>query len=240
MIKALLFDYGGTLDTAANHWFYVIASAYEACSLSISEEVLREAYVYGERMLAKKQIIFPEDDFLTLLSKKMDLELAYLEANGWLHLGEGGAREGKKRELAEFCDAYARAHTRASSQVLEELSGRFPLVMVSNFYGNLHTVLKEYGLSRFFFDVVESAVVGVRKPDPRIWALGAQRAGFLPEETLAIGDSYTKDVLPAAEAGCQTLWFHGTDWQRSSFDESVPGYVIYALEELLSLPCLKG
>lgn len=240
MIKALLFDYGGTLDAGANHWFYVIQAAYSACRLGIPEEVLREAYVFGERALERGRFIFPEDDFFVLLSKKMDLEMQYLEANDLLHFDNNAAREAKVRELAEFCDAYARRHTQESSEVLAHLGATHQLVLVSNFYGNLHSVLESYDLKRFFPTVIESAVVGVRKPNPRIWAMGVEAAGCLPEETLAIGDSFRKDVVPAADAGCRTVWFRGTEWCPRDYDDSVPDFIIYSLSELLSLPCLQG
>ena len=32
-MKTLLFDYGGTLDTAAKHWYYVFEEAYQKVRL---------------------------------------------------------------------------------------------------------------------------------------------------------------------------------------------------------------
>lgn len=55
---------------------------------------------------------------------------------------------------------------------MEELSKKYKLVLVSNFYGNIQTILKDFGLLDFFDEIIESSVVGVRKPDPAIYRLG--------------------------------------------------------------------
>ena len=58
---------------------------------------------------------------------------------------------------------------------------RYRLVLVSNFYGNIQTILKDFGLLDFFDDIIESSVVGVRKPDPAIYRLGVDAMGFAAE-----------------------------------------------------------
>ena len=64
--------------------------------------------------------------------------------------------------------------TAHSAEVLDELHKRYPMALVSNFYGNIACVLREFGLEKFFLDIVESAVVGIRKPDPKIFTLGVE------------------------------------------------------------------
>ena len=79
------------------------------------------------------------------------------------------------------------------------------MVLVTNFYGNMHTVLAEFGLDHLFKDVIESSVVGVRKPDPEIFRLGVKALGLEPQETVMIGDNYEKDIVPANSIGCHTI-----------------------------------
>ena len=86
------------------------------------------------------------------------------------------------------------------------------MVLVSNFYGNVEAVLSDFDLRRYFQAIIESAVVGVRKPDPRIFQLGVDALGLKPSQVLVIGDSLRKDILPARSIGCRTAWIKGKGW----------------------------
>ena len=107
------------------------------------------------------------------------------------------------------------------------------MVLVSNFYGNIHEVLHEFRLDEFFEEVIESAVVGIRKPDCRIFELGVKALGLKPEEVTVVGDSFYKDIEPAIKAGCKTIWFKGEGWTSQTYDESVPDQVITDLSQIL-------
>jgi putative hydrolase of the HAD superfamily len=128
-----------------------------------------------------------------------------------------------------------RAETQRSREVLLQLRRDYPMVLVSNFYGNISTVLREFGLDGIFSQIVESAVVGVRKPDPRIFTLGVEALGFRPEEVTVVGDSMDKDILPARAAGCHTVWFKGEGWTDDPVDERQADRVITSLKELLAV-----
>lgn len=232
-MKALLFDYGGTLDTGARHWYYVIHEAYAHCGLEhIDDASLRAAYVHGERMLARNPIVQPEDDFRTLLLKKMREEVSALEASGHVTFKTEAARERLCSQLADYCDAYARQHVNQARPLLEGLSETHRLVLVTNFYGNIDSVLRAYGLRDLFSAIVESATCGVRKPAPGIWQLGVEETGCSAADCVAIGDSFTKDIAPAAAVGCKTIWFEGEEWEEKSYDRTLPTWIVHSLGEL--------
>ena len=58
-VKGIIFDYGGTIDTNGIHWAEVIWEQYIKTSVNIGKELFRQAYVHGERTLAKNPIIEP-------------------------------------------------------------------------------------------------------------------------------------------------------------------------------------
>ena len=120
-----------------------------------------------------------------------------------------------------------------SREVLVSLRQSFPLALVSNFYGNMPVVLREFRLDDLFSAVIESAVVGVRKPDERIFQLGVKALRLKPEEVTVVGDSYEKDILPARRLGCQTVWLKGEGWTDKQYDETLPDKIIGSLDELL-------
>ena len=227
-IKGYIFDYGGTLDTGGHHWGKVIWHAYERQQVPVSETLFREAYVHGERTLGKNPIIQPDFTFRQTLEKKLQLQLEMIEAGN-----EEVKSETYLQPLLNDLYAHTQAETRKSREVLLRLQKEYPMVLVSNFYGNIQTVLQEFGLDGIFSQIIESAVVGVRKPDPRIFTLGVEALGLKPEEVVVVGDSIDKDILTAREAGCHTVWFKGEGWTNDPVDESIPEKIITDLGEIL-------
>lgn len=229
-IKGFIFDYGGTLDTRGNHWGKVLWHGYERTGVPVGEQDFRDAYVYGERTLATSPIVKPDFTFRDTLQAKIRLQLQWLEENRSL----GDATRYLERILDDVYQQ-TKETTKESAQVVGELAKRFPLVLVSNFYGNISTVLREFGLDHLFGDIIESAVVGIRKPDARIFALGVERLGLKAEEVAVVGDSYDKDILPSHSIGCHTIWFKGEGWTDEVVENSVADKVIGSLKEILSL-----
>lgn len=232
-VKGIIFDYGGTLDTGGQHWSNVIQAAYAASGVAIDTAEFREAYVYAERELARVRHILPQHDFHDMLLIKIKIELQWLVSQG---LFAPQNVDAKTTEIAGRCYEAAKDNIEKSKPVLELLAARYPLVLVSNFYGNIETVLADFGLTKYFKDVIESAVLGIRKPDPRIFEHGVKALGLQPSETLVIGDSYRKDIEPAEKLGCQVLWLKGESWSKEEEDTFHPDTIeeLYQAVEILS------
>ena len=226
-VRAIIFDYGGTLDTGGTHWGKQLWHAYQRQQVPVDEQLFREAYVHAERTLGKNPIIKPDFTFRKTLETKVDIELKYIEERV-----EGFCAKQWLKPIVDDLYAETLSHTRRSREVLELLAQKMPMVLVSNFYGNVATVLKEMNLDHIFKQVIESAVVGVRKPDPRIFTLGVEALELKPEEVVVVGDSYDKDILPAKAAGCHTVWFVGEGWNDGLPDGDEADVVITSLREL--------
>lgn len=232
MIRGYIFDYGGTLDTAGRHWGKVLWSAYLRHSVPVTEEQFREAYVYAERTLGSNPIIQPGYTFHKTLDVKLRIEMEHLMTSGHWDVSEQDYHR-KQRDILESIYEDVKKETSHSREVLKELKECYPMVLVSNFYGNINVVLKEFLLDGMFDKVIESAVVGIRKPDPRIFTLGVDALGMNPDETVVVGDSFYKDIVPAMKAGCNTIWFKGEGWTDETYDETVPDRVITDIGQLL-------
>jgi putative hydrolase of the HAD superfamily len=227
MLKGYIFDYGGTLDTGGQHWGKVIWHAYEHLQVPVSETDFRDAYVHAERTLGKNPIIQPDFTFYKTLETKIRLQLEYLQTSYITPLTS------YILPLTSHLYEATVAETRKSREVLLSLKKQYPMVLVSNFYGNIATVLKEFKLDGIFDTIIESAVVGVRKPDPQIFTLGVEALGMQPDEVVVVGDSMDKDIIPASKAGCHTVWFKGEGWTNAPVDESPAGKVITDLTQIL-------
>ena len=228
MIKGYIFDYGGTLDTGGQHWGKVIWHAYERQQVPVSEEAFREAYVHAERTLGKNPIIQPDFTFYKTIETKIRIQLEYLQEKN-----DVSSVSYYLKKLTDDLYAITCRETAKSREVLLQLKQQYPMVLVSNFYGNIATVLKEFKLDGIFDTIIESAVVGVRKPDPQIFTLGVEALGMQPDEVVVVGDSMDKDIIPAGKAGCHTVWFKGEGWTNDPVDESPAGKVITDLTQIL-------
>lgn len=230
--KGYLFDYGGTIDTNGCHWGRMLWHGYERRHMPVSESQFRAAYVYAERTLGKTPIIQTDYTFRQTLAIKLRIEFEYLQDKGIIGSDNFNLAS---EQCAILADVYGRVKeiTARNREILMKLKERAPLVLVSNFYGNLNVVLDEMGLNGIFKKVVESAVVGVRKPDPAIYKLGTEALGLSPEDILAVGDSFEKDIVPAKNIGLHTAWIKGEQWDDTPHDEQLPDIVISSLDELL-------
>ena len=253
MIKGLLIDFGGTIDTDGIHWFRLFQSAYVECGYDIPEDILRQAHVYAEKTLGRAQaenslgqarMITPEMSMTDTIRVKVRLQAEFLRGVGVLLNGCCGGKGSVPCEqcnqvleierLVECCMAKNRHNiNNVSGPVLKVLASEYKLGVVSNFYGNLNSVLAEFGIDKYFSSVTESAVVGVRKPDPEIFRIAARSLGLTPAECVVVGDSADKDIIPAQTAGCRTVWLaSAAGWDTT---DCTPDWRIKSFRDLLSL-----
>ena len=226
--------------------------------VSIHKQAFRDAYVYGERALAMNPIVTPDFHFEDILREKLILELNFLAGKELLETGKDDAeKQAKLRndsdasseslllslsdseihqiavDMAHYINAKTLDLLQENKQVLEHLKqAGYPMVLVSNFYGNINQVLKDAGIDGYFKEVIESAVVGVRKPNPAIFALGVCALDLPASQVLVVGDTYSKDIMPAHKLGCHTLWIKGLQWEEKHVDESIPDGIIRKLSEM--------
>ena len=226
--------------------------------VSIHKQAFRDAYVYGERALAVNPIVTPDFHFEDILREKLILELNFLAGKELLETGKDDAeKQAKLRndsdasseslllslsdseihqiavDMAHYINSKTLALLNENKQVLEHLKqAGYPMVLVSNFYGNINQVLKDAEIDGYFKEVIESAVVGVRKPNPAIFALGVCALDLPASQVLVVGDTYGKDIIPAHKLGCHTLWIKGLQWEEKQVDESIPDGIIRKLSEM--------
>ncbi len=223
-IKGVLLDYGGTIDTNGIHWGEVLWQAYVDNSVPIEKSAFRDAYSYGERALGTRPLVNPSDNFLDVLRIKTKEQFDYLQQQELVSSSFVTSELVDKMAMQSF--EFAKQAVNNAKETLAYLSDKYPLVLVSNFYGNINTILKDFDIDKYFKSVVESAVVGVRKPDAAIFSLGVKALNMPAENTVVIGDSYSKDIAPGKQAGCKTVWLNKAGWGDDPTDVSGADAVI--------------
>lgn len=93
--------------------------------------------------------------------------------------------------------------TEPALQSLEDAG--YILGVISNSVGTIAEQLGRAGLARYFRFILDSAVVGVEKPDPAIFRMALDKAGVAAGAAIFIGDSYATDVGGARQAGIRGL-----------------------------------
>jgi putative hydrolase of the HAD superfamily len=222
-VTALILDYGGTIDSNGRHWAEVIWDGYCNSGAPVSKVDYRQAYVYAERYLATHRVIESGDNFLKTLQKKINIQLEYLVSNDCLKKTEKTAHF--CAAISEYCYNFALEKVETAKITLDGLQKKFQLALTSNFYGNIEAVLADFGLRDYFEHIIESAVVGVRKPDPQIFQLALDAIGSQPDSVAVVGDSYSKDIVPARTVGCTTIWLQGEGWEDVA-DSSAADYTV--------------
>ena len=103
--------------------------------------------------------------------------------------------------------------------VIEEIHKNLPVGLLTNAYPNmLNEILKKKLLKPFKWDVIiDSSVVGVSKPDLKIYKLAETESGFKGSEILFVENSQ-KNIDGAKECGWKTFLYDPANPEKSSED----------------------
>lgn len=101
----------------------------------------------------------------------------------------------------------------ASARALHEITARdVEVAVVSNSDGTVERLLREGAVCQVGAGdgacvkaVIDSSVVGVSKPDPRIFEIAMDAVGVAPEHAIHVGDSVLTDIAGARRAGIRPL-----------------------------------
>jgi putative hydrolase of the HAD superfamily len=106
----------------------------------------------------------------------------------------------------------------------------FRLGVVSNSDGRVPELLEEVGLAGPFEVVIDSALVGVEKPDPRIFEIALEHLAAPAESAIYVGDYRDVDVIGARRAGLRPVLLDPLE-----LEDGADFPVIRRLEELEDL-----
>jgi putative hydrolase of the HAD superfamily len=224
MIRAILFDMGGTLDGDGQHWLERFVTLYREFGVELPRETLRSAFDEAERQAAKSEEIAGAN-FQRMIELYVQWQLAHLARTD----------PALQTHLVDGFSAPVRRAAASNVRLLAALVDRgFELGVVSNGCGNVEALCVDFGYAPFLSVIVDSRRVGISKPDPAIYSFAADKLGRDPETILMVGDSFERDVVPAKQIGMKTAWLEGTE-ARPCPD---PELIDFRLRRLADLPAL--
>jgi len=217
--EAILLDFGGTIDADGVHWCPRFHAAYRRGGGRLPYGEFEALFKASEARLA-------ELPGIRRLGFRAAIEAQVRVLAALLPGGEAVPAAEWARELHD--DAVA--VVRRNRPVLERLGRRFRLAVVSNFTGNLEPCLAELELRELFRAVLDSTVVGVAKPDQRIFRAALADVGVSADGAWMVGDNVEADLRPAQRLGLKTCWIAPPD--RAGPPDLAPTARIARLTEL--------
>ena len=211
--RVVLLDAGFTLTFCDGARIATLARAagatVEASALEAAEPALRRElaqYVWASTPTSTAKSAGGGPGFFR---RMLELAGATLSAGaaGNAASGSGVSAEGLDGVAAAIWEGHLRSNVwrRVGAGVREALAdlraAGLRAAVVSNSEGTVEAMLKETGLHTHLETVVDSWVVGVAKPDPRIFHIALERLGATAADAVMVGDSPTADVAGAVNAG---------------------------------------
>jgi len=164
--------------------------------------------------------------------------------DGWrLFAGELARAAGAHGDVEGWVDALWAEHRHFNlwRRVPDDLPGAldrardlgFRIGVVSNSEGKLPELFETVGLAGAFEVIIDSAIVGVRKPDPAIFAMALATLGCDAEQSWYAGDLPAVDVTGAKAAGLNAALIDPLGHYRG-YDEAPRFHSVAALVEALT------
>lgn len=218
-VSTVLFDFGGTLDANGSTWLDRFYPLYLRQGLDLSREAFVRAFYDSDDNLPKRHDLGGLGLEETLRLQVQDVLTAI-----------GPGLQGLVERIVQPFLYDSRDSFRRAKPVLERLGACYSLGIVSNFYGNLESILEGEGLLRYFAVVADSGKVGFTKPEPELFLHAMNRLKAGPSGTWMVGDSINRDMKGAELLGLRHAWLRGT--RPDSMVCCVRAAVIDSLDDL--------
>ncbi len=196
-ITTVVCDYGGVLTSPLAGAFTAVNARHELPDAALGEAMVRAGERLGLNLLAELECgRLGEPEFLSLLGAQLSADL------------------GRPVDLSAFSEHYFDALA-PNVAMLDELA----VVRAAGYrMGLLTNNVLEWGprwrpmvpVEELFDDVVDSAHVGLRKPDPAIYHLTCERLGVAASECVFV-DDFAHNCEAAEAVGMTAVWFQDTD-----------------------------
>ena len=219
MLKAVFFDFGGTLMDA------------ESDRLAHLEIILEVKNRYGLRQSSEDLLKEFEQALFAYSSKRAEKWIKSEKIITEFFHGLVGER----LDTRWLWDVYFKAHrahcrlfpdAKSTIEKLRELNLHLGIISdIDDEYFYFQT--KQFSLDGMFDSITTSDEVGEGKPNPKIFEVALAKAECVPGETVYIGDSFEKDIIGAKRMGMRAIWYRGTrselaDWIVHELSEIPP------------------
>lgn len=232
MIKAVFFDFGDTLvdehTFLSEGWHNMIDFLITCLQLEKSRTYWLSIYRSYHAEIYKKY--FHEMPIIKEKKIKMESIKNLIRAMG----------EPENTELIDQAyshlirgSGYSNCLFEGAQHLLEQLSERYKLAIVSNGLADYTIISLEYlGIAKYFSPILISEQSNCEKPGTEIFKLALDQTGVGPEEAVMVGNLLDYDILGANLSGIRSVWLQHSPQMIGT---TIPDYTIHHLKELSSV-----
>ena len=226
-IKAILFDFGGTLDSDGVDWFTRLHRAIG----SLGQPMDHDLFLTLASDAANWLTTCADTNRLTIQGTAERL-CQHIHRQAADHNGDDQPSWTPK-QVADIFFAQAHHVLTRNRRVLAQLHPRYRLGCISNNWGNTAGWCRQFDLDQHFKTIIDSTVVGISKPEPGIFHAALAELDLPPQNCAYVGDWFPADIVGAHAAGLKTVWV--ADQNKPCPDQSIVDYRIAALPELTAI-----
>ncbi|GIK09973.1 MAG: hypothetical protein JETCAE02_28600 [Anaerolineaceae bacterium] len=237
IIRAALFDLGGTLMYSREPWEPILDRGYQALAQSLCEQgfdldcadLPKTVRYHLDRYFARRDEDLFETTYLAVLREL---------------LIERGHPNVDDKVIRRALDAFY-AHTQPNWTLEEDAAlmlrtleaGGYRLGLVSNAGDNqdVFQLVERFGIEPFFDFILTSAACSYRKPHPRIFELAMAHWNIPAREIVMVGDSLEADIRGAQRLGIFAVWIKRRVSKTANRRGVQPDAEIESLAELPAL-----
>lgn len=221
-LKYIFFDFGGTIDSNGIHWRKRFYEIYREAGINLDYETFSKAF-------------FDSDDNLNTRHDLKNLgykETVYLQVKDVFKYLNIKNEKLEKNIADKFINDAVNHIEKNVKPILNNLiSKKIKLGIISNFYGNLTSVIKSLNLNEFFDVIADSTVIGHIKPNREIFEWAFKKINADTEKSAMVGDAYHRDISGAHNIGIYHFYLTQNNDKKICCDKM---FVINRLGDLLN------
>jgi len=222
-IKAILLDFGGTLDSDGKDWYDQFHEIFRSQGMQLDRKAFQELAREAGRNMSRH-------DDIKHLGHEDTVRRLMAEIRKLLPADEPLEPDAAADAFLDRCRPWLSRNV----EVVRRLSQRFRLGVLSNNWGNAEGWCREYGYLPYLEVVVDYGLVGVSKPEPGIFEVALERLALPPASVAYVGDKLEVDMVGAKNAGLMTVWIRHEGGPVLDPDGTVD-FVVPALPGLLGI-----
>tara|TARA_R110002049_G_scaffold271188_1_gene448343 strand:+ start:105 stop:794 length:690 start_codon:yes stop_codon:yes gene_type:complete len=148
--------------------------------------------LYREEKIEKQALRFGRlNDAFRAINYKVEIDLIYKLSEDYI------------THLTTFNNLFEN-----TLEVLDYLSGKYSLHIITNGFEEVqYKKLSHSKIIHYFSTITNSEMVGVKKPNPKIFNYALKQADTEVNNSIMIGDSYEADILGAINVGMDVIFF---------------------------------